>query len=190
MFFVDLDTTRLHLRNIGIQDRSFVFGHFSDPEVTRYLYDAEPLTDLAGADEIIDMYLQPEPRGHHRWVLERRDDGTVMGTCGFHCWDPEQGSVEVGYDLAARFWGKGYMTEALKAIIGFAGQDMRVKRIHAHVYIGNPASAKLVEKLGFVKTGAYAEVFRGQAYPHDIYTLHLASGAVMGYGDKGGSPDA
>jgi ribosomal-protein-alanine N-acetyltransferase len=65
------------------------------------------------------------------------------------------------------------MTEALQAIIGFAKQEMRVKHINAHVSVENPASYKLMEKLGFVKTGAYDEVFRGEAYPHDIYTLEL-----------------
>ncbi len=173
MFFVDLETPRLFLRNIGKQDRAFVFGHFSDPQVTRYLYDAEPLTDMAGADEIIDEYLQPEPRGQHRWILERKEDGAKIGTCGFHCWNPQEGSVEMGYDLAAPFWRMGYMTEALRAIIGFAKQEMRVKYIHANVYVENPASYKLAEKLGFVKTGAYSEVFRGKEYPHDIFTLAL-----------------
>jgi ribosomal-protein-alanine N-acetyltransferase len=173
MFFVELETPRLSLRNIGTQDRAFVFGHFSDPEVTRYLYDAEPLTEMAGADEIIDVYLLPEPRGQHRWILERKEDGTKIGTCGFHCWNPEEGSVELGYDLAVPFWRMGYMTEALQAIVGFAKQEMRVKHIHAHVSVENPASYKLMEKLGFVKTGAYDEVFRGEAYPHDIYTLEL-----------------
>ena len=174
MFFVDLETSRLRLRNIGRQDRAFVFGHFSDPEVTRYLYDAEPLTEMAGADEIIDMYLQPEPRGHHRWILERKEDGGRIGTCGFHCWDREAGSVELGYDLAAPYWRMGYMSEALPAVIGFARREMRVRIIHAHVSVDNPASYKLMEKLGFVKTGSYSEVFRGEAYPHDIYTLELS----------------
>lgn len=173
MLFVDLETPRLHLRNIGMQDRAFLLKHFSDPDVTRYLYDAEPLTDMAGADEILAMYLQPEPRGQHRWILERKEDNLKIGTCGFHCWNPDMGSVELGYDLAAPFWRMGFMTEALRAVIGFARQEMRVTHIHAHVSVENPASYKLMEKLGFVKTGEYSEVFRGEAYPHGIYTLTL-----------------
>ena len=88
MFFKELETDRLYLKNLTWDDTAFIFAQFSNDQVNRYLFDAEPLTDLQGAEEIIQMFVEPEPRPHHRWVLIRKADGAKLGTCGFHCWDP------------------------------------------------------------------------------------------------------
>lgn len=84
MFYQDLETNRLQLKNISTDDRDFIFSQFSDEVVTRYLFDEEPLTDITGADAIIGDYLLPEPRSCHRWVIARKSDGRKLGTCGFH----------------------------------------------------------------------------------------------------------
>lgn len=68
MLFKNLETERLYLKNIDISDRDFIYSQFSDDIVNRYLFDAEPLTDIEGADEIIAFYIQPEPRFQHRWI--------------------------------------------------------------------------------------------------------------------------
>lgn len=173
MFYTDLDTERLFLKNISEEDREFIFSQFSDKDVTRYLFDEEPLTDMEGADEIVRVYLQPEPRPRHRWILIRKSDGAKLGTCGFHNWYPEQGKVEVGYDLKEEFQGMGYMQEAMKAIIAFATDRMQVKEICAIIYVENHKSIHLAEKLGFVVSGSTKEVFRGKDYPHHRYSLYL-----------------
>lgn len=172
MFFNDIKTERLVLKNISKDDRNFIFSQFSDDLVTRYLFDREPLTDMEGADEIITFYIQPEPRLQHRWIIVRKSDGMKMGTCGFHCWDQKNCKVEVGYDLKEEFWGKGYMQEAIKEIIAFALDDMHIKEISACIYIDNPKSIHLVENLGFVLSGTSYELFRQKEYLHNIYSLY------------------
>ena len=79
----------------------------------------------------------------------KKDDRTKIGTCGFHCWNKEKSSAEVGYDLKEAFWGNGYMQEALKEIIAFAAKSMNIKRIDAVIYVENPKSISVVERLGF-----------------------------------------
>jgi ribosomal-protein-alanine N-acetyltransferase len=174
MLFRNIETERLSLKNIDLEDREFIFSQFSDEAVSRYLFDAEPLTDLRGADEIIAVYLQPEQRLQHRWIIVRKSDGKKMGTCGFHCWNQKAGKVEVGYDLKEEFWGKGYMQEAMKAIIAFAVEQMQIKEIIACVYIDNHRSIQLAENLGFVLSGTSYEIFRGKEYLHNRYSLYLA----------------
>jgi len=172
MFLKELETERMLLKNISSDDREFVFSQFSDDKVNKYLFDAEPLVDIQGADEIIDFYLQPEPRSKHRWILIRKSDKIKMGTCGFHCWNSNAGTVEVGYDMKEAFWGNSYMQEAMKEIIAFAVQNMNIKRIDACVYVGNSKSIAVVERLGFSFDGVTKnEVFRGLEYPHNIYSL-------------------
>lgn len=174
MQFSEIETERLFLRNISAQDRDFIFSQFSDDVVNRYLFDADPLNDLQEADELIRFYLQPEPRPQHRWILVRKSDGIRMGTCGFHCWNLRDGEVEVGYDLKEAFWGNGYMREAMKAILAFAGEQMRVKTIYAIISVDNRRSIRLAEELGFVVSGSRTLEFHGKEYPHHCYALRLA----------------
>jgi ribosomal-protein-alanine N-acetyltransferase len=172
MFFKEIETDRLYLKNISIYDRDFILAQFSNNEVNRYLFDAEPLADVYGADEIIDFYIQPEPRAQHRWILVRKDDGTKIGTCGFHCWDKSEGCCDIGYDLYPDYWSNGYMIEALKAICSFARSDMKVRSINACIYIENEKSIKLMEKLGFAYCGQIKdEIFHGERCAHKILTL-------------------
>ncbi|MBK1812233.1 GNAT family N-acetyltransferase [Clostridium sp. YIM B02505] len=173
MLFKDIETERLLLKNISIDDRDFIFSEFSDGVVNRYLFDAEPLTEIEGADEIIDSYIQPEPRLQHRWVIIQKSDGSKIGTCGFHCWNQRESKVDVGYDLKENYWGKGYMSEAMKEIIAFAIDKMKIKQINACIYIDNQKSIHLVENLGFTLSGSYYELFRDKKYPHNIYSLYI-----------------
>lgn len=173
MLFNNIETERLILKNIAIDDRNFIFSQFSDDVVNRYLFDAEPVTDIQGADEIIEFYIQPEPRLQNRWIIVKKADGTKLGTCGFHCWNKTDGKVEVGYDLKEEFWGNGYMQEAMKAIITFAIDEMHIKEISACIYIDNQRSIRLVENLGFVLSGSSYELFRNREYLHNIYSLYI-----------------
>lgn len=80
MFCKELETDRLMLKNISSEDRIFIFNQFSNDKINRYLFDAEPLVNLQGADEIINFYIQPEPRSQHHWILVKKDDGVKIGT--------------------------------------------------------------------------------------------------------------
>lgn len=171
VLFNNIETERLILKNISIDDREFIFKQFSDDVVNRYLYDAEPLSDKEGADEIIRFYTQPEPRLQHRWIIIRKSDGMKMGTCGYHCWNQRDNKVDVGYDLKEVFWGNGYMQEAMKEIIAYAIDKMCIKEINASIYIDNQRSIRLVENLGFVLAGSSCELFRGNEFLHHRYSL-------------------
>ena len=177
MIFENLETNRLLLENIGIEDREFIFSVFSNDDVNKYLFDAEPLTDISGADEIISFYLETEPKNQHRWIIIRKTDNVKMGTCGFHCWDVNNGKVDIGYDLKKDFWGNGYMEEALKQIIEFAHKIMKIKEINACIYVDNSKSIRLIDKLGFKLNGSKTETFKGKEYLHDVYTLFIGNGS-------------
>ena len=70
--------------------------------------------------------------------------------------------------------GKGYMSEAVQAIINFAKANMGVSTIRAIVYIGNKKCKKLVETFGFKIVGKEEDcIFRGGKYIHDIYENKL-----------------
>lgn len=171
--FPDLETDRLILRAICPEDEEFVYRQFSDPEVTRHLYDEEPVATMEEAGAIIEFYENSEQKTYHRWVILRKEDHTPMGTCGFHCWDKRNHIVEVGYDLYTTYWGHGFMAEALRAIINSGFQNMQLNRIQAFVSTDNIASCRALERQGFQQEGIIREkhLFRGKYYDHYCYSL-------------------
>ena len=124
--FPAIETERLILRQMTLEDTDFVFQHFSDPAVSRYLMDEPPVTEYAQAQEIIQFFLEPEEKTYNRWLMVRKSDHRSIGTCGFHKWDKRYFRAEIGYDLSPSFWGQGYMMEALRAVISNGFEQMRL----------------------------------------------------------------
>lgn len=173
IFFPTIETKRLILRQLTLDDADFVYQHFSDPGVTQYLLDAPPLASMEEAREIIEFYLEPEEKTHNRWGILRKADQRLIGTCGFHKWEKNYFRAEIGYDLSSDCWGQGFMTEALPAAIYNGFERMKLNRIDAMVYIHNPASFKLLEKLGFKQEGILRDYFylNETFYDHFLYGL-------------------
>jgi len=78
-------------------------------------------------------------------------DGTVIGCCGFDMRD--EPTPEVGYWLGARYWGKGYATEAVRALIDHMFSNTEHNALNSSVRVTNPASRRVMEKCGFQWTG-------------------------------------
>ncbi len=110
--FVNIETERLHLKCIEKSDREFIFEEFQNDFINRYLYDEEPMTNIEQADRLIEFFSMNEPRNQNRWVLTNKDENIKMGTCGFHLWDRNKNTVEIGFELMPQYNGKGFMTEA------------------------------------------------------------------------------
>jgi len=172
--FIDIETERLSLKCIAHSDRDFIFEEFQDDFINRFLYDQEPMTDIHEADDLIDFYTMNEPRNQNRWVMIDKNSNNKIGTCGFHVWNRDRQEVEIGFELLETYNGKGFMSEAVEAIIEFAKLQMRVSTIKAIVSIGNNKCKKLVENFGFKATGKEEDcVFRGNLYKHCIYEKKL-----------------
>lgn len=168
-----LETNRLILRELTEDDIDFVYNHFSDEHVCKYLFDEESLGEREEALDIINWYKDFELKDHSRWAIELKENNRLIGTCGYHCLDRRNNIVEIGYDLNKDYWKQGYMTEALKAIIDVGFNNMKLNRIQAYVYIDNEGSYKLLEKNKFIREGVIREkhLFRGKYYDHYCYSL-------------------
>ena len=171
--FPDLETARLQLRALSVEDTPFIYSHFGNAEVAQYLMDEPPLTEYAEAEAIIQFYQEPAGKPYNRWVIVRKSDQQLMGTCGYHKWDKRQFRAEIGYDLSPDFWGQGYMAEALTAVIqhGFARMDLH--RIEAIVYLDNGRSVRLLQRLGFKQEGILRDYYyqNGHFYDHCLFSL-------------------
>jgi RimJ/RimL family protein N-acetyltransferase len=76
-------------------------------------------------------------------------DGRVIGDCATLGWTDERGRVEIGYGLAAPYRGRGYGTEAVRVLADWVGAQPGVTAVTASVEVGNIASRRLLERLGF-----------------------------------------
>jgi ribosomal-protein-alanine N-acetyltransferase len=151
--FPNLQTERLLLRALTPADLEFVYQHFADPDVTRYLYDEEPITTRQEAQAIVDFYTEPGVKLYNRWVIVSKSDDRRIGTCGYHKWQKRHFRAEIGYDLEKASWKQGFMTEALMEVIEFGFGKMELNRIEALVHPRNLASVQLLKKLHFQKEG-------------------------------------
>jgi ribosomal-protein-alanine N-acetyltransferase len=168
-----IETDRLVLRPFAPEDEDFLFRHFAAPDVCRYLYDAEPFTSVEEARQLIEFFAPCEDGNRNRWGVTLKGSDELIGTCGFMFWDRTNRIAEIGYDLAAAHWGRGYMPEAVAAALAFGFGQLGLNRIHAYTSVDNAASVRLLEKLGFANEGVVREkhCFRGRFYDHYCFSL-------------------
>lgn len=147
--FPDLETERINLRILTLDNSEDVFKHFSDPDVTKFM-DIEPCKDVREAEEIIRFHIEDSGC---RWGLFDKINDNLMGTVGFHYLrrNNEATIAEVGFDLSKKFWGKGFMFEVMKEVILFGFTQMGLNIIDATVETDNIRSINLMKKLGFKK---------------------------------------
>lgn len=143
MKFPQLNTDRLILRTLSLEDTEVVAEHFSDNEVTRYM-DLKP---DESAQDIINFHINDSGC---RWGIFLNKGYTLIGTCGYHCWiEKLEAEAEIGFDLSKAYWGQGYMKEAMMPVINFGFGPMGLSVINAFVHVSNGNSRRFIEKLGF-----------------------------------------
>ncbi|MGD6993607.1 GNAT family N-acetyltransferase [Sutcliffiella horikoshii] len=153
-----LRTERLQLRSLTLRDSDVIFSYFSQPEMTRF-YGMEPFQTRIEADKFIKDFID-DYTSLYRWGIVEKETNSLIGTCGFHAISEKHQRAEIGYEIDIPYWGKGYATEAIGALVHFGFEAMNFHRIGANVYPENVGSRKVLEKLGFTHEG----LLRGYLY--------------------------
>jgi ribosomal-protein-alanine N-acetyltransferase len=158
--YPNLETARLMLRAMRMEDADFLLNEWSDPLVTQLMCDEEPLQTREQAEEFLRPFQTPEKIPNSKWWgIELKPDGHLIGTCGYFRWNLQHHRAEIGYDLCPHFWGKGLMTEALQALIRYGFVEMNLNRIEAMTHIENLRSQRVLTKLGFQREGLLREYY-------------------------------
>ena len=89
--------------------------------------------------------------------MDRVSDGAFVGWCGLTRWNPDFRSAALGYCLAEAAWGHGFATEGAAALLTWAFETLDLNRVQAETDTRNLASARVLEKLGFVREGTLRE---------------------------------
>jgi RimJ/RimL family protein N-acetyltransferase len=147
--FEPLVTERLVLRRSRPEDAGPISAYRSDPNVNRY--QGWDRTDPEGIRaEIMEMESRA-PGGGGGWVqftVEERDGGRLVGDVGISAVDGEPGVAKIGYTIAPAFQGRGYATEAVRALVEYAFETLGAERVRAFAAAENVPSLRVAENVG------------------------------------------
>jgi ribosomal-protein-alanine N-acetyltransferase len=173
--FPTLDTSRLLLREIVLSDAPSYLAIFGDAEHMHW-FGAEPASDLAAAQAAISTasgaHRLASP--HVRWGIEAKDGrGGLIGSCGLFAWNKKWKKGSLGFALGRDFQGKGYMYEALAAVLSWGFDGMGLNRIDAQVHPRNERSRRLLSRLSFVEEGRLRQLAYWDEQYHDMLQYSL-----------------
>ncbi|MFY9311091.1 MAG: GNAT family N-acetyltransferase [Bacteroidia bacterium] len=144
-----LETERLYFREFSIDDAQLLIDLNSNPNVIRYVDDG-PVNDLDEAKRILTTIIFPQyPNKMGRWAVHLKATNEFIGWCGLK-YVKEADEVDLGYRFFEQYWGKGYATEAAKAVLDYGVYTLKLKNIIARAAKANMASIRVIKKLGFV----------------------------------------
>jgi ribosomal-protein-alanine N-acetyltransferase len=129
----------------------------SDPEVTKYLA-WPPHADVEVTKGILANWEKEYERpDQYHWGMVAKETGQIIGTCGCLGINEKVRSTELGYCMSRSYWGKGYMSEAVAAIISYLFNTVGLNRITARHDTKNIASGRVMQKCGMLFEGIQRE---------------------------------
>ena len=171
--FQNLETERLLLRRVVNEDVNEIFALRSDQEVMKYIprplvkTEEEALAHIAMIDEKIDS------NEGINWAITLKDNPKLIGIIGHYRIRPEHFRAEIGYMLLPEYQRKGIISEAIKEVINYGFEVMKLHSIEAIIDPENFASEKVLQKSGFVKEAHLKEneYYEGRFLDTVIYSI-------------------
>jgi ribosomal-protein-alanine N-acetyltransferase len=162
----EIDAGRLVLRPIG-------------RDVARTLLEGRPPDGVVFAPgypsqyslEVMQIVVRAEAGGWGPFFLVRKADGAVVGEIGCSL-DRTSGTAQVGYSVVEPCWGRGYATEALRALLSQLLAEPEVRRVVAETLIRHTASRRVMEKAGMRRCGERVAVEDGETIELVVYEAH------------------
>jgi len=152
-----MKTQRLRIDPLTETDAEGFLHLYSDPDVMKWL-PVPPLSDIGAARALLATYVARIEAGEQfRWAIRTHEDDAIIGALKLDTPNDASRASEIGYMLVKEAWGKGYATEAMRALIEYAFHRLNRHYLEALIYADNTASRKLVERLGFKLEGYFRE---------------------------------
>jgi len=144
-----LETQRLLLRHIVMDDLDSLFAFYSDPDVVKYIPDA-PRT-YQEAKEELEWFMNGHPKFPELglWATIYKETGQFIGRCGLLPWTIDgQHEVEVAFALSKAYWGQGLATEIAQALVDYGFERLQLSRLICLIDHDNKASIGVATKIG------------------------------------------
>lgn len=169
--FPALRTQRLMLRALTLVDSEIIFSFHSDMENRQYIDKAPPdsLEETQGFIRKIQTGIADDK--WIMWAICSTTDQQLMGTICLWNFSENQSVAELGYELGANFQGKGFMREALAAVVEFSFTQLQLSSLEAYTHVENQASQKLLVQAQFNQQRVIEEAyhFKDGAYSMAVY---------------------
>jgi len=162
-----IETTRLTLRKLRLTDAEMMFRNWtSDDKVTRFLrWDAHKTID-ATKDMLEQWVNNYQYDSTYYWGMYLKN-GEMIGSIGITITSEFDFKGELGYKLGSRWWNQGYSSEAARAVIDYMFLHTDVERIDSFSSVENPASRKVMEKIGMHYEGLLRHYYKTRDGFHD-----------------------
>ena len=141
-----LTTKRLVLRPVTLRDHATLMAHWTAPEVRLFLFDGGIMSEDEVTEAIEDSSRDFAAAGYGLWLIHEQGRAELVGTAGLR--PLEDLGLEIFYSLAPGSWGRGYATEAARAVVEHALDTLGLPEVLAEVDEGNTASIRVIERLG------------------------------------------
>ena len=171
-----LETERLILRPLKMSDARDMYAYAKDTEVSRHvLWDAH--RNIWDSRQFLRAAIR-----QYRWgkpgsfAITLRESGRMIGTIGFMWVNYEYKSAEVGYSLSREYWNRGIMTEALRQVVEFGFQELRLNRIEAQHDVDNPASGRVMAHVGMQYEGTLRQRIKNKGRFVDVALYAILRG--------------
>jgi len=171
--FPVIETERLILRRITNDDVNEVFELRSNPETMKYIPRPLVKTTEDALEHVAMIEEKITSNIGVNWGITLKGDFKVLGIIGYYRMQPENYRAEIGYMLLPDFHGKGIISEAVKRLIAYGFDDLKLHSIEAVIDPENFASEKVLQKCGFVKEAHLkeSEFYEGKFLDKVIYSL-------------------
>ena len=150
-----LQTNRLVFREVSTDDLNNIHQLHSLPETDEFNTLGIP-NSIQDTETIISDWLAEQnvkPQTSYTFCLELVGTKQFIGLIALNIGKPKYRSAEVWYKIDSKYWGKGYATEALTALLDFGFNNLKLHRIEAGCAVENIASIKVLEKVGMTREG-------------------------------------
>lgn len=171
--FPVLETERLFLRRIDKGDAELIFKLRSDEENMKYVPRPIALTIDDALEHVAMIDAKLEANEGINWAITLKESPEFIGIIGHFRLRPEHFRSEIGYMLLPEFHGRGIVSEAVRHVVEFGFEEMKLHSIEAIIDPGNIASAKVLEKNNFVKEAHLKEneFYNGRFIDTVIYSI-------------------
>ncbi|WP_158729947.1 GNAT family N-acetyltransferase [Flavobacterium sp. I-STPA6A] len=171
--FPDLETDRLILRRVNAGDVKEILMLRSNPETMQYIPRPLLKTDEEALEHIAMIDQKIEANEGINWAITLKDSPKLIGIIGHYRIKPEHYRAEIGYMLLPDYQKRGIITEAVKAVVHYGFNDLKLHSIEAVIAPENIGSAKVLEKNGFIKEAHFKdyEFYNGKFLDSAIYSL-------------------
>ena len=163
-----IECEHIILRKAIIEDAQNVLDKGTDPEVLKYI-GWPGVQDIEEARQSIYNFYWSNPG---QWVIEDKNSGRCAGDIILML-DHRHDRASVAYSLSREFWGKGFMTEALQAVIKLCFEGLEANRVYAQHFVGNVGSGRVMEKCGMINEGIARQSMLAKGVYHDVVTYGI-----------------